>query len=252
MSLSVLVVDDEPLARRRLRALLAEVAWVDLVGEAGDGATALDEIRRRQPDVVFLDIRMPGLSGLEVIERLHAFEQVPAVVFTTAFDEYAVTAFELEAVDYLLKPFGTQRFRTAIERARMTVESRAAVAMLDRARSVLGEQGVPAPLARILVRDRGVVVPIAPHEIVRIEAQDDYAMVHARGRGYLISVRLGELADRLPRPPFLRVHRSHIVNLDHVECMEPQEDGRYLVKLKDGSRVQASRARSQVIRRQSR
>ena len=124
MTVTVFVADDEPLARRRLASLIADVPWARQVGEAGDGATAVAEIQRLRPKVVFLDIRMPELSGLEVVERLRALDEVPAVVFTTAFDEYAVTAFELEAVDYLLKPFGQSRFQTAIERARAVVEHR--------------------------------------------------------------------------------------------------------------------------------
>lgn len=252
MTLTAFVADDEPWARRRLQVLLSKVPWVEQVGDAADGATAVTEIRRLRPDVIFLDIRMPELSGLEVIEHLRSLDSVPAIIFTTAHDEYAVTAFELEAVDYLLKPFGQHRFRTALERARSTLESRTALDVMERAHDALSTAATPPPLERILVREGTSVIPLAQAEILRIEAQDDYAMVRARGRGYLISVRLRDLELRLPRPPFLRVHRSHIVNLDHVERMLPQEDGRYVVEMKDGTSVIASRARSQEIRRQSR
>ncbi|MFP3921575.1 MAG: LytR/AlgR family response regulator transcription factor [Dichotomicrobium sp.] len=252
MSVAVFVADDEPPARRRLASLIADVPWARHVGEAGDGATAVAEIRRLRPNVVFLDIRMPELSGLEVVERLRALDEVPAIVFTTAFDEYAVTAFELEAVDYLLKPFGQARFLTAIERARAVAAQRTAAATLDRAHTVLAQRAAPAVVERILVREGPAVVPLAPEEIARIEAQDDYAMIHARGREYLVNVRLRDLEERLPRPPFIRVHRSHIVNLDAVERMEPRDDGRFGVRMKDGSCIQASRARSREIRRQSR
>jgi len=252
MPLTVFVTDDEPLARRRLRTLIADVPWARQVGEAGDGATAVEEIQQLRPDIAFLDIRMSGLSGLEVVERLRALDGVPAVVFTTAFDQYAVTAFELEAVDYLLKPFGQSRFRTAIDRARLTVESRTAAEAIERAHAVLGHRTTSTPLERILVREGSTVIPLAPAEIARIEAQDDYAMVHARGRGFLMGVRMRDLEARLPQPPFLRVHRSHIVNLDHVERMESQDDGRFGVRMKDGTCIQASRTRSQEIRRQSR
>ncbi|MCR4265902.1 LytTR family DNA-binding domain-containing protein [Nitratireductor sp. ZSWI3] len=252
MTVTVFVADDEPPARRRLASLVAEVPWARQVGEAGDGATAVTEIQRLRPNVVFLDIRMPELSGLAVVESLRAIDEIPAIVFTSAFDEYAVTAFELEAVDYLLKPFGQSRFQTAIERARMSVEHREGGATLDRAHTVLSQSAAPAVLERILVREGRAVVPLAPAEITRIEAQDDYAMVFARGRGYLLGVRLRDLETRLPRPPFLRVHRSHIVNLDAVERMEPQDDGRFAIHMKDGTCIQASRARSQEIRRESR
>jgi two-component system, LytTR family, response regulator len=252
MTITVFLADDEPVARRRLRTLLAEIPWAREVGEAADGATAVAEIRRQRPDVVFLDIRMPELSGLEVIAHLRALDEVPTIVFTTAFDQYAVTAFELEAVDYLLKPFGQRRFRTAIERARIAVRNKTGVAALERAQAALAASTSTAPLERILVRDRTSVIPLAPTEILRIEAQGDYAMVHARARGFLVGVRLRDLELRLPRPPFLRIHRSHIVNLDQVDRMELQEDGRFRVHMSDRSRVYASRARSQDIRRQSR
>jgi two-component system, LytTR family, response regulator len=252
MTLSVFIADDEPIARRRLRALLAEIPWARQVGEAADGASAIAEIQRLRPDMVFLDIRMPELSGLEVIARLRALGDPPAIVFTTAFDEYAVSAFELEAIDYLLKPFGQHRFRTAIERARTAVRNHTAAAALDRAQAALATAASPTSIERILVRDRASVIPLAPAEIVRIEAQDDYSLVHARGRGFLVGTRLRDLEIRLPRPPFLRIHRSHMVNLDHVERMELQDDGRFKVQMSDRSCVQASRARSKEIRRQSR
>jgi two-component system, LytTR family, response regulator len=228
------------------------VPWATQLGEAVDGATALAEIAHLRPDLVFLDIRMPELSGLEVVECMRELDKIPAVIFTTAFDQYAVTAFELEAMDYLLKPFGRSRFQVAIDRVRLTLENQRPFELLDRARSVLAKSAAPGPLDRILVRQGAAVVPLAPAEISRIEAQDDYAMVHARGRGFLIGVRLRDLEARLPQPPFLRVHRSHIVNLDEVDRMVRQDDGRFAVRMKDGACIQASRARSQEIQRQSR
>jgi two-component system, LytTR family, response regulator len=248
--LSTLVAEDEPLARRRLVRLIGEVPWAVNVGEAADGAEAVRSIEALRPDAVFLDIRMPELSGLAVVERL---TYTPAVAFTTAYDRYAVTAFELEAVDYLLKPFGRDRVVAALERARRVVEARGGAAALERARAALAAPAPPGPLARLLVRDRSGIVPLAPPEIERLEAQDDYVMVHAGGRGYLVGLPLGELEARLPSPPFLRVHRSHVVNLDHVERIVPHDDGvRLEVRMRDGTRLLASRARSQEIRRMSR
>lgn len=258
MTLSTFVVDDEPLARRKLNELIANVFWADNIGEAADGLAAVEGINAQRPDIIFLDIRMPELSGLEVLERLTC---TPATVFTTAHSEFAVAAFDLEAVDYLLKPFNRGRFLAALERARKVVETHNAAAELERARSVLAashdDSGDGAtvgakPLERVLVRDRGVIVPLPTAEIERLEAQDDYVMIHTRGRHYLLGVRLSELEARLASPPFMRIHRSHIVNLDYVTQLAPYDGVRLEVRMQDGTRVLASRAYSQQIRRMSR
>lgn len=252
MTLSVFVVDDEPLARRKLAGLIARVPWAKQIGEASDGLMAVDAIRELKPDVVFLDIQMPELSGIEVANRLRRLEPVPAVVFTTAYDCYAVTAFELEAVDYLMKPFGEQRFAAALERARGVAEMRSGAESLDRARATLTEPRAATPLTRILVRERGAVVPLALADVLRIEAQDDYVMIHTSTRRHLVSLRIRDLESRLPDPPFLRVHRSQIVNLDHVDRMVRLDDTRLEVRMKNGAAVPVSRARSREIRRLSR
>lgn len=249
MTLTVFVADDEPLARRKLAELVAEVAWAEQIGEAADGLVAVEAIDRLRPDIVFLDVRMPELSGLDVLKRLGC---APAIVFTTAYSEFAVAAFELEAVDYLLKPFGWRRFFAAIERARRNVETRGQAASLKRASKAFATPPSES-LDRILVRDRGKIVPLAPTEIERLEVQDDYVMIHVQKRRFLVSVTLGDLEARLPDPPFLRIHRSHIVNLDYVAHLVPHEDGvRLQVQMRDGVRLNASRARSQAIRRMSR
>jgi two-component system LytT family response regulator len=252
VKLTVLVADDEPLARRKLAALIADVPWAVQIGEAHDGSATVEAVRRLRPDVVFLDIQMPELTGIQVVERLRELDTIPAVVFTTAFDQYAVTAFELEAVDYLLKPFGARRFLAAFERARQVVASRGADATLDRARVALDATNAPAPLERIFVRDGSAILPLALPPIERVEAQDDYAMIHAHGRRYLVGLRLSALEARLPNPPFLRVHRSHIVNLDHVERMRLLDNGRVEVLMKGGGTVPVSRLRGQELRRLSR
>lgn len=247
-TLGIVIADDEPLARRRLVDFIAEVPWAALAGEANDGAVAVETIVQVRPDIVFLDIRMPELTGLEVVERLSALEPAPVVVFTTAYDQYAVTAFELEAVDYLLKPFGRRRFLTALERARQVVTVRGNAEALRRARNALTDPlGAPE---RILVRDSaGTVVPLAPAQIEHVQAQDDYSMIHAGGRRFLVGVRLQDLEARLPSPPFRRIHRSFLVNLDHVEGMAPLGDGRFEVRLRSGVSLPASRTRSQELRR---
>jgi two-component system LytT family response regulator len=252
VSTKILVVDDEPLARRKLAALISDVPWAQQIGEAADGASAVEAVARLHPDIVFLDIQMPELTGIEVVERLRKVDPTPAVVFTTAYDEYAVTAFELEAVDYLLKPFGAARFIAALQRAQQVVEARGTSASLDRARVALNTPNAAVPLERIFVRDGNAVIPLSLTVIERFEAQDDYVMIYTEGRNYLVSLRVANLETWLPNPPFLRVHRSHIVNLDHVDRMVSLDDARFEVRMKNGAKVPASRVRSQEIRRRAR
>jgi len=248
--LTTFVVDDEPLARRRLASLIAEVPWAAQIGEASDGAAAVEAIERQRPDAVFLDIQIPELSGLEVVERLRKLQQPPGVIFTTAFDQYALAAFELEALDYLLKPFSVNRFMTSLERARRA-RSRDSVGALDRAYNLLTRPR-SAPLDRIFVREANAVVSLPLNEVRRLEAQDDYVSVHTARRSYLVSLRISDLEDRLPYPPFIRVHRSHIVNLDHVDRMVGLDGARFEAIMRNGAVVPVSRARSREIRRLSR
>ena len=196
--LTIFVVDDEPLARRRLASLIAGVPWAAHVGEASDGAAAIDAIERHQPNAVFLDIQMPEVSGLEVVERLRTLSKPPIVIFTTAHDQYAVAAFELEALDYLLKPFSARRFMIALERARQ-VHARDSAGALDRARELLARPR-GALLDRIFVREANAVVPLSLNEVQRIEAQDDYASVHTSRRSYLIALRSEEHTSELQSP----------------------------------------------------
>jgi two-component system, LytTR family, response regulator len=244
-----LLIEDEPLARRQLRELADGVPWLACVGEVEDGATAVRAIDELRPDLIFLDIRMPELSGLEVLERV-AHE--PAVIFTTAFDSYAVAAFELGALDYLLKPFGRERFLAAVERARRALtaahpeESDRDTSIISRARAALGSSGEPTE--RIFVRDRGRIVPVPVREIERLEAEDDYVAIHARGRRFLVYLPLGEFEHRLDPQRFLRVHRSHVVNLDYVAALVPYDATRLQVEMRDGTKLLASRARSRELR----
>ena len=251
MKLTALVADDEPLARRRLAALIADVSWARQVGEASDGAEAVEMTEALRPDVLFLDIKMPELSGLEVVQRLRRLSTSPLVIFTTAHDQHAITAFELGAVDYLLKPFGAPRFLAAITRAR-TARQRDNADVLARAQDLLARPNTVAPFDRIFVRDGNSIVPLPLKAVERAEAQDDYVMLHTGQRRHLMSLRIRDLEEWLPNPPFLRVHRSHIVNLDHVDRMTGLDGARFEVRMKNGAVVPVSRARSQEIRRRSR
>jgi two-component system LytT family response regulator len=237
-SVTSFAVDDEPLARRQIAMLVEQVPWVRHLGDATDGVAALEAIEALRPDVLLLDIEMPELSGLELADRL---TYAPAVIFMTAHENHAVTAFELEAVDYLLKPIGRRRFVTAMERARRHVTARASAA------------SEPVRLGdRLLIHDRGAIVPVLLSRIVRFEAEDDYVAVVTPERRYLIATRMADLACQLPADRFLRLHRSHIVNLDHVERMVPFDSKRLQVELRDGSRLLASRSSSEMLRRRAR
>jgi len=245
MSTRAVIVEDEPIARTQLRELLGDVDWIECVGEAADGMTAVSVIDTVKPDIVFLDIEMPELSGLEVLRRI---EHDPAIVFTTAYDKFAVAAFELEAIDYLLKPFGRDRLFAALERVRRAVREEGDVTVGRRAHEALNQLSGTEPLTRIFVRDRGRIVPIAVRDIERLEADDDYVAVHSRGRRYLVYLNLSEFEARLDPAVFLRIHRSHIVNLDCVAALSNYDATRLQVELRDGTKLLASRTRSRELR----
>lgn len=239
-TLTTLVCEDEPLARLHLRDLIEGTPGLTWIGEAADGATAVTLINRLKPQLLFLDIRMPELDGLAVLERaVHR----PAVIFTTAFDAHAVQAFELGAVDYLLKPFGPDRFALAVQRAqRALATADAEPPLLERVR---GAQGA---LSRVFVRDRGRIVPIPVHEIERLEAEDDYVGIIVRGRRHLLTITLAALLEKLDPRRFVRIHRSHAVNLDFVASLAPFDAGRLSVEMRDGTRLTASRSGTQLLR----
>jgi len=247
-ALRVVVAEDEPLARSYLRELLADDERIELVGEAVDGPGAVEAIDRLAPDLVFLDVKMPELSGLEVLERVR---HRPRVVFTTAHDRYAVTAFELEALDYLVKPFGRERFQAALDRVWRQLDAPSAAAGSglgptepERLARALSD----GPLVRFFARVGARIEPVPIRDVVRFEAEGDYVRAHLASASHLLHVGLGELARRLDPATFLRVHRSHVVNLDAVARMEEHDDRRLALVLADGSRVVASRSGSALLR----
>ncbi len=240
--LRALIAEDEPLARQQLGEMIGEIAWLQCVGEAATGTAAVRMIDELEPDLVFLDIQMPELTGLEVLERI---AHTPGIIFTTAFDEHAVSAFELGALDYLLKPFGRERFSAAVERARRALDGGADDSVRDRVSTALTVQG---PVPRVFVRDRGRIVPIPVEDIERLEAEDDYVALFARGRRYLVYVSLGDLEARLDAAKFLRIHRSHVVNLEYVSALVPYDATRLQVEMRDGTKIMASRTRSRELR----
>lgn len=239
----VVLCDDEPLAREALRDLIAADERLLLVGEAADGLQALKLLRAVKPRLVFMDIQMPELTGLEVVRQLAGASPWPAIVFTTAYDQHAVTAFELHAVDYLLKPFSRERFAAAVERV---VHSRSE-APPGQAEQALAARS-DTPLERVLVRDRGQIFPIPVAEIEYLKSDSKYTAIAARGTQFYVRVPLAELEPRLPAARFLRVHRNAIVNLDFVVSMKPDEQSQLELRMKDGSTLLANREASKALR----
>jgi two-component system, LytTR family, response regulator len=240
----VLVADDEPLARERIRGMLARLPAYAIVAECGDGASTVEAILRERPDILLLDIRMPELDGFEVLAALEGMDAAPAVVFTTAHSEYAVRAFEVRAADYLLKPFDRARFERALVSA---AERRArAPAQVDEdLRAILGslrarERYPP----RFLVRSSGEMYFVRAADIDWVDAQGNYVRLHAAGRTHLVRDTMKEFAAKLDPALFVRIHRSAIVNIDRVARLEPYGHGEYVITLRDGTRLTSSRAHS--------
>jgi two-component system, LytTR family, response regulator len=255
MPITVVIAEDEPVARLHLRELVASHPALSLVGEAANGDDALALLQRLRPDAALLDVRMPGLSGLRVLELA---THRPAVVFTTAFDAHAVTAFELGAVDYLLKPFGADRFAKAVARLIAVHEA----SLLHGEAAEDANANVPAPehriqelqradgrpVDRVFVRERQRLVPVALREVERLVAEDDYVGLVVKGKTHLLGVPLSGLMPRLDPAMFVRIHRSHAVNLEFVAAIMPYDAGRYCVEMRDGTRIVASRSGTQALR----
>jgi len=239
--ISVAIVDDEPLARQKLRLMLGDMKQFAVVGEAADGEGALRLIAASRPQLVGLDIQLPGLSGLDV---LRAAEPRPEVIFTTAFDQYAVTAFELAAVDYVLKPFSRDRFRVALQRAIARFINPSGAPPAERLREVTERQFV----TRLFVRDRGTIRPLRVSAIHYLESSDDYVILHTSGERFELNLTLAGCESRLDPATFLRIHRRFIVNLDHVTAITPIDGARFSVAIRNGTVLQASRTRSRLLR----
>jgi len=239
-STTAFFAEDEPLARDVLRDAIYAHPGLRLVGEAADGASALARITQLRPEVVFMDIQMPEMTGLEVLRRL---DYLPRIVFTTAYDQYAVTAFELHAVDYLLKPFTQARFAQAVARLlEGPVQARDAV------EGALAHASLPARLERILVRDRGRIFPLAIGEIEYMKADSKYTVITARGQNFLVRIGISELEAQLDPARFVRIHRSALVNLDFVESMRADEQSQLQIHMRDGTVLGANRDASKILR----
>ena len=247
--LQALIVDDEAVARRRIRRLLAAEEAIVVAGECADGAAALETIRRDSPDLVFLDVQMPERDGFAVVAGLdpHA---LPAIIFVTAFDQYALRAFDVHAIDYLLKPYSAERFRTAVHRARERIEGRQVDARLASFAEAL--RGRPHYLSRLPVKTGGRIVLVDASSIDWIEAADNYVKLHVGSREYLHRETLANLERQLDPDRFARIHRSAIVQIDRIVELHPASHGDMDVVLRHGPTLTLSRMWREKLRGQLR
>jgi two-component system, LytTR family, response regulator len=238
-----IIVDDEPLAREGLRRLLAEEADVECVAECPDGLAAVEAVRAHAPDLLLLDIQMPEMDGFGVLERI-AGDDLPVIIFVTAFEEHAIRAFEVHALDYLTKPVDPERFREALERARGELLQRDRKELLGRVMKMLGSlRSRQGGMDRIMLRSAGKITFLRVEEIDWIEAQGDYVCLHALGgKKHLLRERISTMEEQLPPQTFVRIHRSTIINAARIREMQPLYHGDYSVILLDGTRLTLSRS----------
>jgi two-component system LytT family response regulator len=246
---TVLIAEDEHLAAEALADWVKATPGLQLVAVCEDGEGALEQIRALKPDLVLTDIQMPGLTGLQVVQALQGHDwgsgHPPRIIFTTAYDQHALTAFELHAVDYLLKPFSRERFDEAVRHALRDAAPSAA----DVAQALGAPAG--APLVRLLVRDQGKIFPLQVDAIECLRSDNKYTAITSKGRSFLVRLPIADFEERLDPAKFLRVQRGCIVNLDFVDSMTPDENSQLVVQLRDGTRITANREVSKMLREQS-
>lgn len=249
MPIRVLLSDDETLARERLRSLLQEEADLDIVAECGDGKSAIATIERERPDLVFLDIQMPEVDGFGVVQALR--DAMPLTIFVTAYDRYAMKAFEVHALDYLLKPVGKERLKAAVERARGQLGLPPDGSFQRRVLELLGDMEArqQAP-ERIVIKSDGEIVCLKPNEIDWAESAGNYVCLHVGGATHILRETITALESRLGPRQFMRVHRSTLVNVDRIKTLKPSLYGDYSILLRDGTKLTLSRGfRENVLKR---
>lgn len=243
MKIRTLIVDDEPLARQRVRKLLEADADIAIVGECSDGQQAVAELQESRPDLVFLDVQMPMLDGFGVLKALAGLP-LPAVIFVTAHDRYALKAFEVHALDYLLKPFDKSRFGAALERAKAQVRQGNAAALEERLEKMLQamEPATPARLERLVVKSEGRIYFVRLGDVDWIESAGNYVRLHVGKERHLLRETLTALEKKLDPTRFVRIHRTTIVNLERIREVQPVFHGDYVVILRDGKELAVSRS----------
>jgi two-component system LytT family response regulator len=248
--INILIVDDEQPARKKIRAYLTEEANIHSIIEAKDGIEAVQFIQEKKTDLVFLDIQMPGMNGFEVIEAV-GIENMPAVVFVTAYDQYAIDAFEVQAVDYLLKPYDQERFRKSFNRALEQIEKKgsgmesAAAASVKRLLEEIKKE--KKYLQRIMVKRGSRFFFVKPDKIMYISSEEKYIKLHTAEGTYLIRDTMSRMEQHLDPAAFVRIHRSYIVNIDFIKEIQPWSHGDYIVILKNGARLNLSRRFSERL-----
>ena len=241
MLIRTLIVDDEPLARDRVRRFLRDEAGIEIVGECGNGGEAIDVISRERPDLVFLDIQMPEKNGFEVIKSLNA-RRMPTIIFVTAYDQYALQAFDVHALDYLLKPFNRERIKRAVARAREHIEHKALGKLDERLNSLIADlKGEKKYLDRLVVKAVGRVFFLKTDEIDWIEAAGNYVKLHVGRDAHMIRETMNGIEAKLDPAKFLRIHRSTVVNIDRIKELHPMFSGDSAVILRNGTELALSR-----------
>lgn len=248
MTMRALIVDDEPLARAALLHLLKRDPGVAVIGECADGESAVQSIRRMKPDVVFLDVQMPEMDGFTVIETV-GVEQMPATIFVTAYDKYAMRAFDASAVDYLLKPFVPERLSRAVMRARDRWQNRQDKDAAKRLFALLDNRYPSDYIRRLAVATGGRIIFVAVEEIDWIGAQDNYAMLHVGRHVYEVRESLQALMEKLDPAEFLRIHRSTIVNVRRIQEVQPWFQGSHIIVLRTGEELRMSRYQRDAVDR---
>jgi two-component system, LytTR family, response regulator len=249
-----LIVDDEPLARRNIRLLLEKDSQIEILEECRDGREAVKAINTLSPDLIFLDIQMPEIDGFDVLARVGP-EKIQAIIFVTAFDQYALKAFDVHALDYLLKPFDDDRFANALRRAKSQIEAREIDRLSKRLLALLEERQGELKnsvsqkdyLTRLMIKVSGRVVLLKVGEIDFIEADGNYAKLHVGRKSHLLREKMHDLEGQLDPAKFVRIHRSTIVNVDRIKEMHPHFNGDYIVVLEDGRQLRLSRSRRESL-----
>jgi two-component system, LytTR family, response regulator len=245
-----LVVDDEPMARERILSLLQQEGDVEVIGQCSDGVQAVSVIQQQSPDLVFLDVQMPGCDGFGVIQNIGA-DRMPTVVFVTAYDEYALRAFEVHALDYLLKPFGKDRFQETLKHARESLERRRAGDLGRRLLALVHDlKPEQQRLDRLVVKSGGRVFFLRTDEIDWIEAAGNYVRLHLGEESHLFRETMNGMESRLDSRRFVRIHRSRIVNTERIKELQPWFNGEYVVILRNGTRLTLSRGYREKLQEQ--